>query len=113
MATIRLAEIAYARSGDKGNSSNVGVVARQPDFYPILKKYLTADRVKEQFHAICRGEVDRFELPNVNALNFLLHDSLGGGGSESLRTDAQGKSHALIMLETELQVPEEELPAPA
>ncbi len=110
MATIRLAEIAFARSGDKGNSSNVGVVARQPEFYPLLKRYLTEKRVKEQFHAFCRGEVERYELPNIHALNFILHDSLGGGGSESLRTDAQGKSHALVMLEIELQVPDEALP---
>jgi len=111
MAAIRLSEIAFARSGDKGNASNVGVVARQPEFYPVLEKYLTVGLVKAHFQGICRGPVDRYALPNLNALNFILHDSLGGGGSESLRTDAQGKSHALMMLELVMEVAEEDLPA--
>lgn len=103
---IPLGLIAYARSGDKGDGSNVGVVARTPRAYEFLKQELTCERVKRHFHAICLGEVERFEAPNLLALNFLLHDSLGGGGSESLKTDAQGKTHGLGMLLMELDVPD-------
>ena len=104
---IQLAQIAYARSGDKGDGSNVGVVARSPAAYEFLRRELTPDRVKQHFREICQGQVERFEAPNLQALNFILHDSLGGGGSESLKTDAQGKTHGLGMLMMELDVPEQ------
>jgi hypothetical protein len=103
---IPLSKLAYARSGDKGDGSNVGVVAYSREGYDLLKRELTAARVKAHFKEICRGEVDRYEAPNLLALNFILHDSLGGGGSESLKTDAQGKTHGLGMLMMQLDVPE-------
>lgn len=107
MPKVPLIRIAHARSGDKGNGSNVGVIARHPDIYPFLKKTLTTDRVKEHMKNICRGNVERYEMPNIQALNFILHDSLGGGGTVSLKLDAQGKTHASQMLRMELDVPEE------
>ena len=104
---VALSQLAYARSGDKGDGSNVGVVAYSPEIYEILKKELTTARVKEHFKEICFGKVDRYEAPNLLALNFILHDSLGGGGSESLKTDAQGKTHGLGILYMELEVPDQ------
>ncbi|MEL7497153.1 MAG: hypothetical protein AAFN77_06045 [Planctomycetota bacterium] len=104
-----LSKIAYARSGDKGDGSNVGVVAYNQACYDVIQKELTVERVKEHFKEICLGNVDRYEAPNLLALNFILHDSLGGGGSESLKTDAQGKTHGLGMLFMELDVPDEVL----
>lgn len=104
---IELSQIAYARSGDKGDGSNVGVVAYDQAGYDFLVDYLTPARVKQHFHEICLGDVERFEAPNLLALNFLLHDSLGGGGSESLKTDAQGKTHGLGMLMMEVEVPDD------
>lgn len=104
MKRIRLFEIAYARSGDKGDASNIGVIAYDPAGYEILRKVLTAERVRQHFRAICKGGVTRYEMPNVLALNFILHDSLGGGGSESLKTDAQGKTHGLGLLQMEVEV---------
>jgi len=103
MAKIKLKDIAMARSGDKGDGSNVGVFVQNEADYAFLKEQLTVERVKEHFKGICFGEVERFEAPNLLALNFLLHDSLGGGGSESLKTDAQGKTHGLGLLEMELE----------
>jgi len=102
-----LSRIAHARSGDKGDGSNVGIIARDEKAYELLRRELTAARVKDHFTEICRGEVERFEVPNLRALNFLLHDSLGGGGTASLRTDAQGKTHGQGLLAMELAVPEE------
>ncbi len=107
MKRLSLAEIAHARSGDKGDASNVGIVAYSREGYEWLKKYLTPERVKRHFHAICKGPVERYEVPNLLALNFILHDSLGGGGSESLKTDAQGKTHGLGLLQIEFEVPDE------
>ena len=104
MTRIKLKELADARSGDKGDASNVGVYARTPGQYEWLKRVLTPERVKAHFQAIALGKVERYELPNLLALNFILHDSLGGGGSESLKTDAQGKTHGLALLELELEV---------
>ncbi len=101
---VKLSELAYARSGDKGDGSNVGVVAYDSECYEIIKSALTTERVKEHFKEICFGNVDRYEAPNLLALNFILHDSLGGGGSESLKTDAQGKTHGLGMLFMEIDV---------
>lgn len=106
MPKVKLKQLAYSRSGDKGDGSNVGVVANSQAIYDFLKQNLTPARVKQHFQAICFGDVKRYEAPNLLALNFILHDSLGGGGSESLKTDAQGKTHGLGMLEMELDVPE-------
>jgi hypothetical protein len=101
---VQLVEIAHARSGDKGNTSNIGLIAKKPEYYPLLVKQVTAERVKEHFKAICKGKVERFELPNLNAMNFLLHEALDGGGTLSLRADPQGKtlSTALLRMEIEL-----------
>ncbi len=104
---IPLSKLAYARSGDKGDGSNVGVVAYSTAAYEIIKRVLTPARVKEHFKEICFGDVDRYEAPNLMALNFILHDSLGGGGSESLKTDAQGKTHGLGILYMQVEVPDD------
>lgn len=107
MPTVKLLKIAHGRSGDKGNGSNVGIIARHPDIYPFLKDHLTADRVKEHMKNVCKGEVERYELPNIGALNFILNQSLGGGGTVSLKLDAQGKTHASQVLRMDIDVPEE------
>jgi hypothetical protein len=107
MNRIKLSQIAHARSGDKGDASNVGIVAYSREGYEWLCQHLTPARVKQHFHAICKGAVERYEVPNLLALNFILHDSLGGGGSESLKTDAQGKTHGLGLLQIEIEVPDE------
>ncbi|MEX0609759.1 MAG: hypothetical protein WD016_04765 [Balneolaceae bacterium] len=107
MPTVKLLKIAHGRSGDKGNGSNVGIIARHPDIYPFLQKNLTADRVKNHMKNVCKGSVERFELPNIGALNFLLNQSLGGGGTVSLKLDAQGKTHASQVLRMDMDVPEE------
>ena len=99
--------MANARSGDKGDASNVGLIAKSPRLFEIIREQATAERVKEHFREVCRGKVDRYEVPNLLALNFILHDSLGGGGTESLKTDAQGKTHAQGLLQMEIEVPEE------
>jgi hypothetical protein len=104
---ISLAKLAHARSGDKGDTANVGIIALQPEYYPLLVKEVTAERVKEHFTGICLGKVDRFELPNLGALNFLLHESLGGGGTLSLKTDAQGKTYSSALLRMEIDVPDD------
>jgi hypothetical protein len=102
---VKLERIALARSGDKGDASNVGLIAGSPEIFELLRQQATAQRVKEHFRSVCRGPVERFEVPNLLALNFLLHDSLGGGGTESLKTDAQGKTHAQGLLQMEIEVP--------
>lgn len=107
MAHVKLIEIAHGRSGDKGDGSNVGVIARHPDIYPFLEEKLTADVVKDHMKYICNGEVERYELPNIGALNFVLHESLGGGGTVSLKLDAQGKTHASMLLRMDIEVPDE------
>jgi hypothetical protein len=104
---IPLLHLAHARSGDKGDTANVGVIALRPEYYPLLVEALTTERVKQHFTGICLGEVERFELPNLHALNFLLHNSLGGGGTVSLKTDAQGKTLSTAMLRLAIDVPEE------
>ena len=103
---VRLLDIAHARSGDKGDSANIGVIARRPAYYPILVRELTPERVRAHFGEMVRGEVERFELPNLGALNFLLHGALGGGGTVTLRLDAQGKTLAAALLRMELDIPE-------
>lgn len=107
MKKIQLIEIAHARSGDKGDAGNVGVIARKAEWYDLLKEQLTTVRVKEHFAGICKGEVERFELPNLWALNFLLHNTLGGGGTVSLKLDAQGKTLSSAMLRMYIEVPDE------
>ena len=107
MARIQLLHLAHARSGDKGDTANVGVIALRPEYYPILVEQLTPERVKAHFEGIAFGAVERFELPNLEALNFLLHNALGGGGTVSLKTDAQGKVLSTAMLRMEVEVPDE------
>jgi hypothetical protein len=112
---VALSRIACARSGDKGEGSNVGVLARSEPAYRFLKQHLTAERVRQHMSAINTGGVKRFEADNLLLLNFLLEQSLGGGGSASLKTDAQGKTHGLAVLRLELDVPQDVLdrtPAP-
>jgi hypothetical protein len=104
MARVQLLRIAHARSGDKGDTANVGLIALRPEFFPILEKEVTAERVKKHFEGICLGEVERFELPNLGALNFLLHESLDGGGTLSLKADAQGKTYSAALLRMEIEV---------
>lgn len=106
---ILLGEIAHTRSGDKGDTANIGVIAWKPEHYPILVREVTADRVKQFFGALVEGEVERFELPNLSALNFLLHKALGGGGTLSLRIDAQGKTLGAALLRLGIDVTEGDL----
>jgi hypothetical protein len=102
---VRLVDLAHARSGDKGDTANVGVIALRPEWYPLIRDQLTLDRVTRHFAGIITGDVERFELPNLNALNFLLHGALDGGGTLSLKTDAQGKVFSTAMLRMVLDVP--------
>jgi hypothetical protein len=108
---VKLERVALARSGDKGDASNVGLIGLSPEIFALLRRQATAERVKEHFRDVCRGRVERFEVPNLLAFNFLLHDSLGGGGTESLKTDAQGKTHAQGLLQMVIEVPEDVLAA--
>lgn len=101
---VKLVDIAHARSGDKGDTANVGLIALEEKYYPILVREVTAERVKEHFGDMVKGEVERFELPNLGALNFLLHGSLGGGGTLSLMTDAQGKTFSTALLRMEIDL---------
>ena len=103
---IKLSDICHARSGDKGDGSNVGIRANTPALYEFLKEKLTTDVVKSFFKEICKGKVVRYEIPNLQSLNFILHDSLGGGGTDTLITDAQGKVHGLALLHMEIDVPD-------
>ena len=105
---VRLLDIAHARSGDKGDTANVGVIALKPEWYSVLVQYLTRDRVAEHFRGLIDGPVERFELPNLHALNFLLHGALDGGGTLSLKTDAQGKVYSTALLRLVLDVPDAE-----
>jgi hypothetical protein len=105
---IQLTQLAHARSGDKGDTANVGLIALREDFYPLLVREVTSDRVKQHFQGICKGEVERFELPNLGALNFLLHESLGGGGTLSLMTDAQGKTFSTALLRMKIHISDDE-----
>jgi hypothetical protein len=102
---VQLLDICHARSGDKGDAANVGLIAREEHFYPVIKKFVTKAAVKRHFKGICNGPVERFELPNLWALNFLLHETLGGGGTVSLKHDAQGKTLAAALLRMEIDVP--------
>jgi len=101
---VQLLKLAHSRSGDKGDTANIGLIALKPEYYPILKDKVTADKVKKHFEGICKGRVERFELPNLGALNFLLHNSLGGGGTMTLKHDAQGKVLSTALLRMEIDV---------
>jgi len=101
---IKLIDIAHGRSGDKGDAANIGIIAYDVNGYNIIKKHLTKERVKKHFEGICLGKVERFELQNLRALNFLLHDTLGGGGTVSLKHDAQGKTLAAALLRMEIDI---------
>lgn len=105
MSRVPLLELAHARSGDKGNTANVGLIAYDARDYPIILEQVTADRVKEHFGGLVKGPVERFELDNLHAVNFLLHGALDGGGTMSLMTDAQGKVFSTALLRMEIEVP--------
>jgi hypothetical protein len=107
---VLLFKLAHGRSGDKGDTTNVGIIARQAEFYEILKNEVTTERVKAHFGEMVQGKVERFEMPNIGALNFLLHESLGGGGTKSLKLDAQGKTYAAALLRMELELDEKKYP---
>ena len=106
---VSLLQLAHARSGDKGDTANVGIIALKDEFYPLLVREVTAEKVKQHFGAMVKGDVERFELPNLGALNFLLHESLGGGGTLSLMTDAQGKTFSTALLRMQIDVNEDEI----
>ena len=105
---VELTKLAHARSGDKGDTANVGLIALSPEIYPVLEREVTAERVKDHFGKIVLGDVERFELPNLDALNFLLHGALGGGGTLSLMTDAQGKTFSTALLRLHIEISDEE-----
>lgn len=107
MTRVQLRQICHARSGDKGDTANVGLIALRPEYYPVIEKYVTAGRVKKHFEGMVLGKVERFELPNLGALNFLLHEALGGGGTKSLKNDAQGKTLGAALLRMEIEIQEE------
>ena len=107
MARVQLVDIAHTRSGDKGDTANVGVIVYDPEHYDLLCSQLTTDRVKAHFGSMVRGDVERFELPNLGALNFLLHGALAGGGTMSLMNDAQGKVFSTALLRMEIEVSDE------
>ena len=103
---VRLLDIAHARSGDKGDTANVGVIALEPRWYEVLAQFVTRTKVADHFRGMIEGDVERFELPNLNALNFLLHGALDGGGTLSLKTDAQGKVFSTALLRMVIDVPD-------
>ena len=107
MKKVPLVHLAHARSGDKGDTANVGVIAYDEAHYDLLRDQLTPEAVKAHFGEMVEGEVERFELPNLGALNFLLHGALGGGGTMSLMNDAQGKVFSTALLRMEVDVPDE------
>lgn len=101
---IQLRQICHTRSGDKGDTANVGLIALKQEYYPVILKYVTVDRVKKHFEGIVAGSIERYELPNLWALNFLLHNALGGGGTKSLKNDAQGKTLGAALLRMEIEI---------
>jgi hypothetical protein len=105
---VQLVHLAHARSGDKGDTANVGLIALKPEWYPLLDRLVTRDAVAAHFDKVIEGPVERFELPNLNALNFLLHGALDGGGTLSLKTDAQGKVFSTALLRMAVDVPDDE-----
>lgn len=109
MARVPLSQLAFGRSGDKGRHSNVAIIAVDDRAFELLREHLTAEVVAAHFARLAFGPVERFEVPNLRALNFVLHDSLGGGAAQSMRTDPQGKTHAAGLLLLELEIPDAEL----
>ena len=107
MPRVLLYDLAHGRSGDKGDTVNVGVIARRPEYWDVIRTTLTKERVAQHFEGMFSGRVDRYELHNLHALNFLLHGALDGGGTVSLMTDAQGKTFSTAMLRMEIDVPDE------
>lgn len=107
---VQLFQLAHGRSGDKGDTVNVGIIARDPAYYDVLREELTPEVVKRHFGSMVEGKVERFELPNIGALNFLLHHALGGGGTRSLKLDAQGKTYAAALLRLELELDDHKYP---
>ena len=107
MSRMTLYRLAHGRSGDKGDTVNIGVIARRPEYLPYLRAALTEERVKDYFAHVCEGAVERYELPGIHALNFMLHDALGGGGIASVRIDPQAKGYAQILLDIDIPVPAE------
>lgn len=105
---VRLLDIAHARSGDKGDTANVGLIALKPEWYATIARYVTRDRVAAHFTGVITGGVERYELPNLGALNFLLHGALDGGGTLSLKTDAQGKVFSTALLRMVVDIPDAE-----
>lgn len=101
---IQLLQIAHARSGDKGDNANIGLIALKAEYYPALVREVTTERVKQHFAGICLGQVERYEIPKLHALNFVLHQALDGGGTLSLRTDSQGKTFGAALLRMEIEV---------
>jgi hypothetical protein len=107
MKNVRLFALAHARSGDKGDTVNVGIIARRPEYWPLIRERVTAARVRHHFGDLVKGPVERFQLPNLHALNFLLHGALDGGGTVSLMTDAQGKTFSTALLRLRLRIPDD------
>jgi hypothetical protein len=105
---VRLLDLAHARSGDKGDTANVGLIALDPAWYELLERHVTRDAVAKHFEGVIDGPVDRFELPNLGALNFLLHGALDGGGTLSLKTDAQGKVFSTALLRMTIDVSDDD-----
>lgn len=103
MEKLRLHDLAHGRSGDKGDTSNIGVFARDPKDYPFLKEYLTSDRVKEYFGNIVKGSVTRYEVDSLCGLNFVMKHALGGGATSSIRLDTLGKSMASALMRMEIK----------
>ncbi|HPS66127.1 MAG TPA: hypothetical protein PK447_11190 [Ignavibacteria bacterium] len=101
---IQLKDICHGRSGDKGDAANIGLIAYTKENYELIREKVTAEKVKQHFAGICKGDVERYELPNINALNFILHNTLGGGGTVSLKLDAQGKTLACALLKMEIEI---------
>ncbi len=109
MPLVQLLQVAHARSGDKGSHANIGLIAKKPQLYDALRREVTADRVADHFRELCDGEVSRWELPNLNAFNFLLREALDGGGTVTLRLDAQGKTFSAALLRMEIDLTDEEM----
>lgn len=103
---VKLLQIAHARSGDKGDTANVGLIALKQEYYEVIRREVTAERVKQHFGDMVKGKVERFEMPNIGALNFLLHGALGGGGTLTLKHDAQGKTISSALLRMEIEIPD-------
>jgi len=107
MKEVELARIAHGRSGDKGDTLNCGIIARKPEYYPIVASQVTAERVKDHFGSFCKGSVTRYDLPKIHAFNFVLTHALGGGGTASLRIDPQGKTYAAALMRIKVRVPDD------